>query len=404
MRNIIFAGCLAALSVLGVQTAQAQGTIKIGAVTPNAGPMAPTGVDLARSYELAIDWVNANGGLLGKQVVLVRGDASNAQEGIAAVDSLVGREKVDFFVGTIITAISNAASETALNHNKLYWETNALSIDLTNRKLPNFLRSGPSGNNFAKTSVDGTIDLIAKKLGKAPKDIKVWVEHEDSAYGTSIAKEQERLFKQAGVQVTVGAHSAKSVDLSDSILRAKQFAPDVWLNAGYIQDINLLLRTARDQGFKPGAIMLLGLGDTVETLDALGKDYLEGILVVVYPKTEVNPKFGPGAKEFYDNYVKKYGTPPLASSGMNGFVGLKIAFEAIKAAGSTDYEKVIKAAKAMKKPVGSYETGYGIEFDDTMQNLLALPIIVQWQDGKVRPVYPIAAMPEGVSLVSLERK
>ena len=48
---------------------------------------------------------------------------------------------------------------------------------------------------------------------------------------------------------------------------------------------------------------------------------------------------------------------------------------------STEYEKVIAAAAKMDKPFGSYETGYGVKFDKTMQNTRALPLIAQWQQG-----------------------
>src|SRR4029453_14201097 len=102
---------------------------------------------------LAVDEKNTKGGVLGRKVELVRGDAGNPQQGIAAVDQLVTRDKVDLFIGTYISAVSNAASDAALRHNKLYWDTNAVAAELTERKLPNFVRSGPPGAYFAEMSV-----------------------------------------------------------------------------------------------------------------------------------------------------------------------------------------------------------------------------------------------------------
>ncbi len=386
-------------------SAMAQDTIKIGAVNPYSGPMALYGDELTRGFELAVDRVNVAGGVLGKKVQIVRGSATTPQEGIAAVEQLVGRDKVDLLIGTYVTAISNAASEAALNNGKLYWETNALARDLTDRGLPNYARSGPDGDSFAQRSVEGTIKLVAEKLGKAPKDLKVWIEHEDSAYGTSIAKEQERLLKAAGVQqIGIGNHSARAVDLSDSILRAKNFAPDLWLSTAYVVDHNLLLRTAREQSFKPGAMMLVGTGDTFETLDAVGKDYLDGVLLVSYPRADVGESYAPGAHAFLEAYRAKYARDPIAPQSMSAFVGMRVLLEAISVAGSTDYEKVIAAAAKMDKPFGSYETGYGLKFDKTMQNVRALPLIAQWQDGKVIAVYPAEAVAPGIQLISLSRK
>ena len=89
---------------------------------------------------------------------------------------------------------------------------------------------------------------------------------------------------------------------------------------------------------------------------------------------------------------------------MSAYVGFKILLEALQAAGSTDYEKVIAAAAKMDKPFGSYETGYGVKFDATMQNTRALPVIAQWQDGQVRAVFPKEALAPGVSMIDLARK
>lgn len=377
--------------------------IRIGAINPYSGPMAQYGDEVARGYELAAARVNAAGGLLGRQVEILRGNATSPQEALGAVEQLVGREEVDILAGTYVTAISNSASEGALNYGKLYWETNALSVSLTDRGLPNFARSGPSSNEFARRSVEAVMELILPKIGKTADTVTVWIEHEDSAYGTSIKDEQVRLFEAAGVTPQVSAHSAKSIDVTDSILRAKAAMPDVWMNTGYVGDTNLLLRAARDQGFKPPVLMLNGVGDTRETLEALGEEFLDGVLIVSYPRPDINPAYGPGAAAYLESYRKAYNQDPVAPQGLNAFVGMSILFEAIAAAESLDYEAILAAAREMDKPERSYETGYGVKFSDTMQNTRALPVVAQWQGGAVRAIYPPEAMSEGVAIVNLPR-
>lgn len=397
-----FAAVATALMLTGgVAAAQ---DLKIGVVNPYSGAMALYGDEMTRGYDIAVEQANAKGGVLGRKIQLIRGSATNAQEAIAAVEQLVGRDKVDLLSGTYVTAISNAGSEAALNNGKLYWETNALSKDLTDRGLPNFARSGPDSAAFARRSVEGLLQLVIPKLGKAPKDVKVWIEHEDSSFGTSIGKEQERLLKQAGVQVSIGTHSARAVDLSDSILRAKNASPDVWLSTGYVIDHNLLLRTAKEQSFRPAAMMLVGTGDTFETLDAVGKAMLNGVLLVSYPRADIGESYGPGAGAFLQAYKAKYNRDPIAPQAMSAYVGMKVLLEAITEAKSTQYEKVIAAAAKMDKPFGAYETGYGVKFDATMQNTRALPLIAQWQDGQVRAVFPKEALAPGVTLFDLARK
>ncbi|WP_137389878.1 ABC transporter substrate-binding protein [Rhodoligotrophos defluvii] len=391
-RLVLGMSAAVALSLAADTQVQAQETFKIGAINPYSGPMALYGDEVTRGYELAAEALNAKGGILGRKVEIVRGNAASPQEGIAAVEQLAGRDNVDVFIGTYLSAVSAAASEAAMNYQKLYWDTNALAANLTERGLPNFARSGPYAVSFADQSVELVTGLLAEALGKEPKDLKVWIEHEESIYGTSIADRQKEQLEKAGVQVVgMGAHSAKAIDLTDSILRARDAQPDIWINTGYVPDGNLLLRTARDQGFKPGAMVLVGTGDTRETLEALGAESLEGILIVSYPRPDVTEQYGPGSQAYLEAYRAKYGQDPLAPQSMTAFVGLKIMAEAIEAAGSAEPEAVIEAAKKMDKPLNTYETGYGAKFDDHAQNVRTPPTVVQWQNGKVVTVFPVAA-------------
>ena len=386
------------------QIAYAQQAIKIGVINPFSGPLALYGGEMTRGFELAVDQANAAGGLLGRKIELVRGDASNPQQGIATVEQLVTKDKVDMFTGTYISAVANSASDAAARYNKLYWETGGVARDLTERGLPNFVRSGAYAVSFAARSVDTVRDLIAPSLKKDMKDLKVWIEHEDSIYGTSIAEVQKRMLEAFGTKVVgVGSHSFRSIDLNDTVLRAKQANPDVLIQTGYVPDGNLLLRTAREQGFKPAAILLVGTGDTSETLESVGAASLEGVLMVGWPRTDVAESYGPGAKAFLAAYRAKYKADPIAPQSMAGYVGLQILFDTIKAAGSIDLEKMRAAAAKLDKPEGTYATGFGVKFDKNFQNLRASPNTGQWQSGKMVTVFPKQAVPAGVTLRSLAR-
>ena len=386
------------------QAAFAQPVIKIGAINPYSGPLALYGTEVTRGYELAVDKVNAAGGVLGKKIELVRGDVTTPQQGIATVEQLVNKDKVDLFVGTYISAISLTASDAALRYNKLYWETNAVAQVLTDRGLPNFVRSGPDGNAFANTSAAAVRELIAPALKKDIKDLKIWIESEDSIYGSSIAAGQKRILEAFGAKVVgLGAHSARSIDLNDTVLRIKQAAPDVLVQTGYVPDGNLLLRTLREQGVKPAAILYVGTGDTPETLQAIGKEYMEGILVVGYPRNDITETFGPGNKAYLAAYKAKYNADPVAPQGMNAYSGFLVLVEALKAAGGVEPEKVQAAAAKLDKPDNSYPTGFGVRFDKNFQNLRAGFTTSQWQNGQMVTVYPKAAVVPGVTVKPLAR-
>ncbi|CAN5326784.1 ABC transporter substrate-binding protein [soil metagenome] len=402
MNRIPYVRWLTAVTMAVAATASlADEPIKIGAIDPYSGPLALYGDEVARGYELAADEYNAKGGVLKRQIVILRGDAGTPQQGIAAVERLVGQDKVDVFTGTYVSSVSSSASDAANRYKKLYWDTNALAQDLTERKLPNFIRSGPNATTFADVSVNGIKTMVTPLLGKPVNAVTVWIEHEDSVFGTSIAKRQVELLESLGVKVLgVGKHSYKSIDLGDSIMRAASQKPDIWLNTGYVPDTNLLLKAARDQGFRPPVMITLATGDTRETLEALGAEGLDGVYVVGYPQPGLNESYGPGSSAYATAYRAKYKREPLAPQGMTAYVGMKLLLDTIQKAGSVEPDKVRAAAAAIDLPIGSQATGYGVKFDANMQNVRALPTIVQWQGGKVVTVFPVEARAAGVKLLA----
>ncbi len=384
------------------QSALGQDTLKIGALNPYSGPLALYGTEVTRGYELAADKLNASGGILGRKIELIRGDVTNPQQGIATVEQLA--PKVDMFIGTYVSGISLTASDTALRYSKLYWETNAVVQSLTERGLPNFIRSGPDGGVFVNTSSATVRDLIAPTLKKNVKDLKIWIEHEDSIYGTSVAQGQKRVLEAFGAKVVgVGAHSSRSIDLNDTVLRAKQAAPDVLIQTGYVPDGNLLLRTMREQSFKPAAVLFVGTGDTPETVEALGAAYMEGILVVGYPRNDISEKYGPGSMAYLAAYRAKYKSDPVAPQGMAAYSGFMIMADAVKAAGGVDMNKVQAAAAKMEVAENTYPSGFGAKFDKNFQNVRAQFTTSQWQGGKMVTVFPKPAVGAGVTLKPLAR-
>lgn len=378
------------------------GELKIGVINPFSGPNAPGGEATLQGYQIAVDEANAGKGVLGKKVVLLRGDASSPEQGISEVNRLATSQNVDLFAGTYVSGIANTASETALRYNKLYWETNAVAADLTQRKLANFVRSGPMATQFAQRAGEGVAALMPTLVGKPLNQQSFCLTHEESIYGTSIAQGVAKAIEAAGGKVSARIpYAPTSPDLGNVILRCQQSNPDGWIETGYVPDTNLLIRTAKQQNFNPAARMLIGSGDSRLTLDAVGAANLEGVFVVSYPHFDlINQNYAKGASAFLDAYKKKYGSEPTFSQTMNSYDGMKMLIDALNEAGSTDPKKVRETIAKWNKPLGSYPaTGYGAKFDDTFQNVLALPNIIQWQGGKAVTVFPEKAMPAGAKVV-----
>lgn len=379
------------------------GTIKIGEINPFSGAQASGGNAVDQGYQLAVDEVNKAGGVNGKQVALVKGDATTPALGISEVTRLNSSENVDLFAGCYISAVSATASQTAQQYGKLYWDTNSVAKNLTERGLDNYVRFGPSATQFGQVSVDAVKSLLQPKLGKALNELKVFVSHEGSAYGTSIAELQQSGLTALGAQVTHNvAYDAAAADLSSVVVQAAQDAPDVWVETGYVSDISLLLRTAKQQNFRPKAILLVGSGDNQESLKAIGADQLQGITVVAYPHPEMSDSYAPGASAYLKAYQAKFNADPAFPQTLSSYVGMKQLLAALTAAGSTDPAAVRAALKTIDKPAGSFANGFGEKFDGNFQNTNALLTVVQWQSGKTVTVYPQAAQLPGSALIALQ--
>lgn len=377
------------------------GELKIGVINPFSGPNAPGGEATFQGYEIAAEEANAGEGVMGKKVVLLRGDASAPEQGISEVNRLATSENVDLFSGTYLSGISNTASETALRYGKLFWETNAVAANLTERKLPNFARSGPMADQFSQVAAEGIQEVLPGVVGKPLDQMTFCVTHEESIYGTSISEGVIEELEAAGATITAQvAYPATAPDLGNVILRCQEGNPDVWVETGYVPDVNLLLRTAKQQGFTPTATVSIGSGDTRLTQEAVGAD-LEGVFVVGYPHFDLQEEYAPGAAEFLEAYQAKYNSEPTFPQTMNAYTGMKMLFDALNEAESVEPEAVLGTVKGWDKPLGSYASGYGAKFDEEFQNTLALPTMLQWQGGEVVTIFPEdARLPEAKVLGS----
>ncbi len=85
LMNVFAKSVLITFVATAVQIASAQQTIKIGVINPFSGPLALYGGEMTRGFELAADKVNASGGPIGRKIEIIQIDASNPQQGIAAL-------------------------------------------------------------------------------------------------------------------------------------------------------------------------------------------------------------------------------------------------------------------------------------------------------------------------------
>ena len=247
--------------------------------------------------------------------------------------------------------------------------------------------------------------LLGPAIGKPIKGLKVWIESENSIYGTSIAKQQKELLEKEGATVVgVGAHNFRAADLTrlgasregHHARHLDQHRLRAGRQSAAAHDARAGLQASRDPAGRDGRY--------IETLESLGASIWRQFTVVGYPRPDQTEAYGPGAAAYLAAYKAKYQRDPIAPQGMAAYVGAKMLIEAIAAAGSVDMEKLRAAAAKMDKPEKSYATGFGVKFDAQFQNTRAFPTVVQWQSGKIVTVFPKDAAQPDVKLVNLPRK
>lgn len=381
----------AAVSVLLAGGAAAE--VKFGALYPFSGQLALLGEESARGAELAVDEINAAGGVQGEEVVLVRGDAVDNNQAIGEARRLISREGVKAILGTYSSSRSIAASQVAELSGIPYFELGAVADEVTGRGLKYLFRTNPTAEHMGQMIVEMIVEKVAPALGKDPSELRIGIIHEDSSYGTSVAGHQERFGKEAGLNiVTVQGYPASTVDMSSLVLDLKSQKVDVVLQTSYQNDSVLFLQQASEAGFEPGAIIGGGGGySMLPTAEAVGTDVIDGVLDVDFTQYAVDTSYTPGLEEFVAAYEAKYGESPRSGHSLNNYVGAMAVLSAIDKGEGFEPDSIIEAVKAIDIPEGKTAAGYGVKFGENNQNERAKMMGMQWQDGKLVTVYPAEA-------------
>jgi Periplasmic binding protein len=291
---------------------------------------------------------------------------------------------------------------------KFMWITTCISSAvLENRHLKYVFRAQPSGQQFGTMTMDFISQNAKEKFGKDAKDLRVAIIHEDGAYGVDVAKGNEAGAKKAGFNIVLKeGYSATAPDLSALVTKLKRARPDVVFHTGYNPDITLLLRQAREQGLKFGALVGHGAGYGVyeKLKEGLGGDVnyffnTDPISIWLSNQKTLDPKLPPVIKMVGEEFDKVKPGVAIRSAhvGMaasNTYLFLTdVLPRAIKKYGGIDSEALRKAALDTDIAEGGTMLGFGVKFegaDAAMagQNDRAFPVIIQYVDDKSYVVWP----------------
>jgi branched-chain amino acid transport system substrate-binding protein len=362
---------------------------RIGGIFPLTGNLAVLGNEAATAAEIAVDMVNEKGGVLGRKVDFIRADGVDPQKSASEAKRLITQEKVDLLTGTYGSANAMAIGAVADRQGVMYWELAAVAEDLTKQGYKYVFRTNENTRVMANSMIDVIPDVLAAKLGKTPGDLKIAVLHEDSVFGTSIAKALQDRAGEKGLKIAqVIPYSAASVDLAPMVLKMKQFDPDVLLVVQYVNDSVLFWRQAKENGYAPKAVVAAGTGQSSpDFVKGVGSDAADGVFVsdaFWMSTTGLTPEAAALQREFIKRYTAKMGKTPTYALKFSTSMYILLT-HIVPKAGSFDPAAIKKVAMSLDEPYGTWPLGYGIKYDDGGQNTRSLMIIFQYQNG-AKPV------------------
>lgn len=380
MKRVAMVVCIfSALMFLGFTIADPAlaDKIKVGIVLPLTGKLAKFGEIENKSFLMAVDEINAAGGVNGKKIDLIIEDTTGKPDvGRSAIEKLISRDKV-IVVGGGYSSSMTWATIAVAQQRKIPFLVNTGSADRITEQGWNYIfRLNPPVSEYPKA--------FASFLEEVASDVKtVAILHEDSFFGQSGSKKFVKKCERMGLKVVMKeGYEASSIDFKPLLVKAKAKNPDLVYIISYM-DASLLLRQSKELNFNPKLFMGNAAGFTPpEFQENAGpaSDY-------VFSATLWIPSVPyPGAEEYYDKFVAKYDSP-TEYHGAEAYACMYVIADALKRAKTLTREGVRDALATtdMMTVFGPVKfISYGKK---TQQNSLPT-FLVQWINGKLETVWP----------------
>ncbi|MDU2064931.1 MAG: ABC transporter substrate-binding protein [Sporomusaceae bacterium] len=373
LTSLLLSGLLAASLLSGCGgSQQAANEIKLGANLEMTGTNATFGQSAANGAKLAIKEVNAQGGVLGKQLSLVVADnKSEAAEAANAMQKLITQDKVAAVIAPIASSSVIAGAQVNQDNKVLAISPTAsnpkVTVDPGTNKVRDFMFraafidpfQGSVMANFATKSLKG-------------KTAALYLDN-SSDYAKGLGQFfKETFIKNGGTIVSEEAYLAKDTDFKATLTKIKATNPDVVFVPGYYQEVGMIIKQSRELGLN--VPFLGGDGwDSAKLPEIAGKAALNNTFFSNHYSPDDN---SPAVKTFVESYKKEYGQTPDAFAALS-YDATKMIIEAMKRANSAEPVK-IKDELAKTK---DYQAVSGLitfnEFHDPVKSA----VIIEMKDG-----------------------
>ena len=374
--------------------------IRIGVLFPLSGNLALLGDESRRGCVVAMEQMNAKGGINGRPIEFITADVTDPKAGVVEAERLISNKGIKIMLGTYASAISYAVTAVANRHKVVYMETTAVADNIMTRGFPYLFRNTCTTTIFGRDAVAHSLTL-ASKMNIQKDKLRLAFVNEDSLYGTSVTDSGLKVATEQGIKVVAQeAYNAKmALDLSPVILRLRDANPDIVIHTAYMTDAILFQRQSKDLNCYAKAMMGVSAGYGITGfVKALGK-MSDGILCTDYTQWRTNANFAAKLPDFDAAYQQKYGEKPRSGQSIASFDAANSLFMGLAGAKSLAPEDIRKSLLTIDIPKYQTATGWGVKFDpQTGQNERNELICFQWKGDEQWTVLPDKARLSGVTM------
>jgi branched-chain amino acid transport system substrate-binding protein len=364
-----------------VLRAQAE-TVKVGLIHPVSGFIAFSGNQCRQGGLMAIDDINAAGGIKslgGAKLEPMLADSQGKPDvGAAEVTKMV-EAGVNGIVAAYASSITLATSQEAAKSNTPHVVDVGVSDSIVTRGLKNTFRFGPGYGKIADFAV-ANLDTINKAAGSPAKTAMII--HEESLFGTGTAELLSKKLPGIGIEVIdVIKHANPTRDFTNIVLQIKAKNPDLIIPANYYNEYVLLARTMRQQKVQAKGIYSV-LGGAASSYQFV-KEFPEAAEYIMDCNHWFNPKSDVALARKKAAEAKGLLYTYEVFLTYNAVLALA---DAIERAGSTDKDAVIAALASSTLDMSYMPYGPTKMMDG--QNEGAQPVNTQVLNGEIEVIFP----------------
>ncbi len=361
----------------GVSSSMAADSVKVGIVLPLTGAQAKFGEVEKLSFDLALEEINAAGGINGKKLeLLIEDDTGRPEVGRSVVEKLITKDKVVMLGGGYSSSVTYAVAGVCQQQAMPFLVNTGSADKITTSGWDWIYRLNPPASHYA--------DAVESLLVATIKPKTVAILYENSLFGTSGAKAFEKTCNKLGIKVLLKeGYEHGGIDYKPVLTQIKRLNPDIIYMVSYIMDASLLMKQAREMKLTPKMFIGGAAGFTLpEFVENAGKASDKVISATLWH--QVLPF--PGAMDYYKKFLAKYNRD-TEYHGAEAYAACYVIADVLKRAKSFSNTDVKKALSETDMMTVFGQVKFGTWGKMLNQNK-ADTYVVQWIDGKLEMVWP----------------